>query len=118
MRGKYRETHHEVLRRLALGESLRSICRDPKMPSETTVYGWRMPGHRLFKPEFGEKLVAARLIQREALMDRLLDVARDEGISESRRKAEMDALKTLANRLEPKVGVKSGDVVVRVVYED
>lgn len=118
MAGKYKETSAELLRRLALGESLRSICRDPKMPRESTVYGWRMPGHRLFKPGFADKLAAARLMQREALMDRLLDVAREEGISEARRKAEMDALKTVASRLESKVGGKVGEVSVRVVYED
>lgn len=124
MRGKYLERVEELLRRVAFGETLISICREKRMPSEQTVYAWRSVGHRLYKPGFAERLAAARAMGREALQDKLLDTARDPDLSEARRKAEMDAIKAVLGRSgglkqgSGRLESGSGEVVVRVVYEE
>lgn len=92
------------------------------MPGLSTVYGWLMPGTSRHRPEFLARYRVARMWQAEALVERLLEVSRDPGLSEARRKAEMEALKVAAARLgSVKYGVGEGDgsseVVVRVVYE-
>lgn len=117
---RYREVSAAVLRRLAEGESLREICADPGMPNLRTVYGWLMPEERTHRPEFLAQYRVARMWQAEAFLERLLEVSRDPGLSEPRRKAEMEALKVAAARLEArKYGVsEDGGLVVRVVYED
>jgi hypothetical protein len=53
-----------VFERLCDGESLTSICRDPRMPCQSTVYYWR----RRF-PAFGDALRVAREIQAERFCD-------------------------------------------------
>lgn len=56
--------------RLANGESLISIVRDPDMPCYGTVYGW-LKRH----PEFEEAYVQARMIQADFFLDEAREVA-------------------------------------------
>jgi len=66
----------EILRRLhesegdELPESLRAICRDPKMPNMTTVVDW-LKDH----PEFSQRYARARELRKDALVDRMLSLA-------------------------------------------
>ena len=72
------EVAAEVCRRLYesegddLPESLREICRDPKMPGLSTVMDWLRD-----KPEFSERYARARELRKDALVDRLMKVARE-----------------------------------------
>lgn len=61
-----------ICARLAEGESLTAITRDPGMPSYGTVFGW-LKRH----PEFEEMYVVAREVQAEYLFDEARDVARE-----------------------------------------
>ena len=56
--------------RLGLGESLRSICKDEDMPSQSVVYLW-LNRH----PEFLEKYTRAREEQAETHADMITDIA-------------------------------------------
>jgi hypothetical protein len=60
----------EICRRLANGESLKAIARDPGMPCAATVYHWLER-----RPEFEEMYVRARQRQAETLMDEAREVA-------------------------------------------
>lgn len=90
------------------------------MPSVSTVYRWMTPGKPGYDPLFRRQYAAARLWQRETYLDKLLDVARADGLTGERRKAEMDALKTVLSQLESKRYAinETGETTVRVVYED
>lgn len=63
-------TAQEIFLRLADGETMRSICRDPEMPSEPTVARWRR-----LEPEFDDALKLAREIQAERLADKSIEIA-------------------------------------------
>lgn len=53
-----------ICARIADGEFLRVICRDPGMPKWRTVYNWKET-----KPEFAEKLKEARKAGYDALAE-------------------------------------------------
>lgn len=54
----------EIYARLCDGESMKSICADPRMPGHSTVYRWR---ERF--PEFAASIRAAREVQAERFCD-------------------------------------------------
>ena len=58
--------------RMANGESLRSICRDPKMPALSSVFLW------LSKyPEFSEQYELAMASRADAVFEEMFDIAED-----------------------------------------
>ena len=67
------EVAAEVCERLALGESLRAICRDDHMPAEATVRGWALDD----KEGFFAQYERARLLQAHNMFDETLDIADD-----------------------------------------
>ena len=56
--------------RLATGESLRSICRDEKMPSRQTIVAWLSRD-----PSFFERYSRARLTGIDEIADQLIEIA-------------------------------------------
>jgi hypothetical protein len=60
----------EICHRLSGGESLRSICADPRIPSQQTVYSWLIK-----KPAFLEKYTRAREAQAETMADEIVAIA-------------------------------------------
>ena len=58
------QTAADICTRLAAGETMTQICRDPTMPSMTTVYYWR-----LRRPEFADAVLLARQGQAEQFCD-------------------------------------------------
>lgn len=62
-----------ICQRMAAGESLMAICRDPAMPHRTTVHKWA-----LAKPDFGVMLASAQRARRLLLRrrDRAFELAR------------------------------------------
>ncbi len=67
------EIAKEIARRLANGESLRSICRDANMPDESSVRGWVIYN----KFEFAQVYREARDIGLDCMADEILDIADD-----------------------------------------
>ncbi len=64
----------EICRRLAEGETLRSVCRDKAVPDKATVLRWL--GDKK-KADFREQYVYAREMQADALFDEALEIADD-----------------------------------------
>jgi hypothetical protein len=91
----------EICRRLADGESLRSICRDDDMPAKSTVLLWVVtPGH-LFSDQYARAREAAGYSHADEMVDlrhRVLsgDVEPNAG------RVVADMLKWSAERMAPK----------------
>lgn len=104
---------------LADARSLRSICCEPDMPSQSTVFRWLADDRYV---SFREQYARAREAQADALFDEMLDIAddgsndwmerkRDDGSTEEvlnhehiqRSKLRIDARKWMAAKLRPKV---------------
>ena len=62
----------KVCRRLAEGESLRTICGDTAMPAISTVMGWLFDGKHA---DFSEQYARARDLQADKLFDEALEIA-------------------------------------------
>lgn len=61
----------EICKRLALGETLRSICREQYMPDESTVRLWVVDDVGGFAPQYAR----ARDIGLDAMSEEMLDIA-------------------------------------------
>ncbi len=64
----------DICRRLAEGETLRSVCRDKAMPDKATVLRWL--GDKT-KVDFRDQYAHARDMQADALFDEALEIADD-----------------------------------------
>jgi hypothetical protein len=87
-----------ICTRLSEGESLRSICRDPGMPTEGTVRGWSLRNHDNFDPRYRQ----ARLLQLDAWADEILDIADQETRDPRDRQVRVDTRKWLMSKIAPK----------------
>ena len=63
----------KICQRIALGESLRNVCRDEKMPVTSTVMLWALED----RGGFSEQYAKAREMQAENMFDEILDIADD-----------------------------------------
>ena len=63
----------KICRRLAAGESLRSICRDEALPHESTVRAWVVDDHKGFSTQYAR----ARDIGLEVMADEILEISDD-----------------------------------------
>ena len=87
-----------ICQRMTEGESLRSICRDPGMPTEGTVRGWAVRDH----DGFGARYHAARQLLLEYWADQIVDIA-DQGELDPRdRQVRCDTRKWLMSKLAPR----------------
>lgn len=64
----------EICKRIAEGESIRSIVKDDKMPSSSTIFRWLLDDE---KKIFWEQYEKARNIQAELMFEELLEIADD-----------------------------------------
>ncbi len=64
----------EICRRLAEGETLRSVCRDKAMPDKATILRWLVDKATA---EFRAQSTYAREMQADALFDEALEIADD-----------------------------------------
>ncbi len=71
------EIARQICERLSEGETLKSICRDEKMPGWTTVYDW-MGRHK----EFAESIARARELGFDAIAEEALQIANTPEIGE------------------------------------
>lgn len=68
------ETADTICQRLAEGQSLREICRDPKMPHRATVLRWlAVPENEIFRDQYAR----AREAQADHWADEILEIADD-----------------------------------------
>jgi len=93
----------EILARLEAGESLRSICKDVHMPSESTVRRWAGEDVEGFQ----ESYARARDMGLDAMTDRLLEIADDanqdnDQIAVQRSRLMVDTRKWILSKLAPK----------------
>lgn len=111
-----------ICRRMAEGESLREVCRDPKMPARSTVMLWAVENEK-----FSDQYAKARELLLEHWADEILDIA-DDGSNDweerqnkkgeliialnhehvSRSRLRFDARRWLMSKLAPK---KYGDKI-------
>lgn len=70
-----------LLQRLALGESLTSICKDPSLPNRDTIYSWVMPWSPQYIKEFSDQYARAREVQMESWQDQIVDIS-DDGLAD------------------------------------
>ncbi len=68
-----KELDLEICARLAMGESLRRICLEERMPDASTVHAWVIED----KEGFSKHYARARDIQAEQMFDEILDIADD-----------------------------------------
>jgi hypothetical protein len=92
----------EICRRMVSGQSLRTICSSPGMPTLVTVFNWRRA-----HPEFLEQYARAREDQADALAEEMLDVARQAVHAKTSEEVQgyrllVDTLKWRASKLRPK----------------
>ena len=114
------ETADAICERLALGESLRSVCKDAEMPGQSTVFRWLAAN-----TDFREQYARARDLQADTIFDQILDIAdtpqigvktttkasgveTTEGDMIEHRRLQIDARKWMAGKLAPK---KYGDKI-------
>src|SRR3954470_5518267 len=87
-----------ICERLSEGESLRSICRDPGMPTEGAVRAWA----RENRDGFASRYRLARELQLEFWADQIVEIA-DASASDPRdRQVRIDTRKWLMSKLGPR----------------
>ena len=103
--GYSEEIAANICERLAIGESLRSICRDDGMPSVTSVMRWLS-----VNLAFREQYAHARELQAEYRVDEIVEIAdkdeADDPVKVNRARLRIDTRKWAASKLAPK---KYGD---------
>ena len=102
------EIGDRICEQIALGQSVREICKDPSMPGMTTLFKW-LQGN----PDFAKQYAYSRELQGEAMFDRTLDIANEEPATDADGKVDtgdvqmkrlrIDVLKWRAGKLRPKV---------------
>lgn len=94
------DVRNAILRRIAAGEWMNSICRDDYMPSVKTVDEWAK------EEEWGESLARAREAGYDARAERLLRLAADDERDPAHKKIEIETERWLLARQAP---AKYGD---------
>jgi hypothetical protein len=64
------EVMDEIVKRISEGESMRSVCRDKRMPSIDAVINWQRDD-----PDFAYRCARARELQAEVMDEKILSVA-------------------------------------------
>jgi hypothetical protein len=86
--------------RLAKGESLRSICRDPAMPVRQTVVTWLLnPEHKSFLDHYE----TARKLGYSEMFEELTEIADDTTGETQRDRLRVDTRKWYLSKVAPKI---------------
>jgi len=90
----------EICERLAAGESLLSICKDSRFPSDTAVRKWALEDRHGFSSQYAR----ARDIGLDVRAERVLEIARSVTDSDDvpRARLEFDAERWYLSKLAPK----------------
>lgn len=84
----------ELLNRLADGEPLRSICKDPRMPSKSTVYNWLDDE----TSEFAGRFRARKRIGVHTMAEECLEIADDPELPSDQKRVKIDTRLRLAGK--------------------
>jgi hypothetical protein len=84
-----------ICEQLALGRSLRSICRSPTLPDQTTVFRWLQNNL-----DFRQQYARAREFQADTYADEIVDIA-DGAQDVNLARLQVDARKWTAAKLRP-----------------
>lgn len=83
--------------RLSCGETMKRICSEDGMPSQSMVYRWLNT-----YPKFREKYQIAREIQADTLADETLDIAREGSVEDvAKNRLRLDAVRWFTKILNP-----------------
>jgi hypothetical protein len=93
-----REIADTICTRMSEGESLRSVCRDPGMPSEGTVRGWAVRD----VDDFGNRYRAARQLLLEYWSDEIVAIADDGELDPRDRHIRTAVRQWLMSKLAPR----------------
>lgn len=115
-----------ICERIAGGESLRTVCKDPAMPSRGTVLRWlaaKTPGAARFRDQYAR----AREAQADALAEEVLEIADDRSEDPQRSRLRFDARRWYAGKVAPKkygdkvqaevTGAEGGPVTIRTMAD-
>ncbi len=94
-----KEIGEEICSRIAEGESVRSIVKDEKMPSSSTIFRWLL--NEEYK-KFWEQYEKARNIQAELMFEELIEIADNEEKEVMRDRLRVDTRKWYLSKVLPK----------------
>lgn len=97
-----------ICSRIANGESLRSICRDPEMPDFTFVWKWRG-----LSASFNKQYLRAGELRTEKFADEIVEIS-DTEPDPAKARNRIEARKWVVSKLLPKVYGDKPDVQVNV----
>jgi hypothetical protein len=105
-------TANQILDRVAIGQSIRTICADPEMPAPSTIFKWLAT----FEP-FSEQYARARMACVERWSEEIVEladepVAPNDNAAVQRARLRVDTRKWLMSKLAPR---KYGDRVEHVI---
>lgn len=86
-----------ILDRIAKGETITGICEEPGAPHLGTWFKWLDE-----REELREPYARAKRVQAHAFANEIVDVSRDPLSDPARTRIQVDALKWVASRLNPK----------------
>lgn len=89
----------DICSRIATGESLRSIVKDNKMPSSSTIFRWLLDEE--YK-SFWEQYEKARNIQAELMFEELIEIADRKEADVMRDRLRVDTRKWYLSKIVPK----------------
>src|SRR5947209_3203729 len=84
--------------RMTEGQSLRSVCSEPGMPTEGTVRGWAVRDH----DGFGTRYRAARQLLLEYWSDEIVAIADDTELDPRDRQVRVHTRQWLMSKLSPR----------------
>jgi len=101
-----------ILRRISLGESLRTICKDEEMPNRDTVYNWVLDKTKIFcqldesgkevKLNFSDQYEKAVNNRAEMLFDEIEEIADNKTGEVARDRLRVDTRKWYLSKVLPK----------------
>jgi hypothetical protein len=90
----------EICKRIAQGQSLKSICRDEAMPSDMTVRDWALDDYKGFASQYAR----ATLIRMHVLADEVMEIADNAKFEEVMvARLRVDTRKWLMSKIAPKI---------------
>jgi len=105
------ELKTDICVRIAMGESLRSICRDDSMPAMSSVFSWLQK-----YDEFSEQYEKACVERTEMLIEDILDIAdKSDPNHAAKTRVQVDARKWIASKMKPKKYGESSEPERKVV---
>ena len=93
----------KICQRISSGESVRTICKDKKLPCAATVFFWLLDDDKKW---FLEQYETARNTQAENMFEELLDIADNDDGDVQRARLRIDTRKWYLSKVLPK---KFGD---------